>query len=91
LPATIWTFDVRSWSGDIHVDDSDGVVVDGAFVEAAEATERLARTEWLALAAAYLRGAAPPGSFFAERWHAEGGARSRESRYSVNVCSPSRR
>jgi 8-oxo-dGTP diphosphatase len=72
--ATIWTFDVRSWSGDVDVDDPDRVVVDAAFVEAAEAAERLARTEWLARAAAYLRGAVAPGSFFAERWHAEGGA-----------------
>jgi ADP-ribose pyrophosphatase YjhB (NUDIX family) len=70
--ATIWSFEVRSWSGEIHVDDPDGVVVDAAFVDREEAVARLERTEWLSLAAGYLRGDVPRGSFHVERWLADG-------------------
>lgn len=70
--ATVWTFEVDSWFGELRVDDPDGVVVDAAFVQAREAADRLARTEWLELAAGYLRGDIRRGSFHVERWHADG-------------------
>jgi 8-oxo-dGTP diphosphatase len=71
--ATVWAFEIASWSGDLHVDDPDGVVVDAEFVEADEAAARLAETEWLADAAAYVRGEMAPGTFYVERWLADGG------------------
>ena len=70
--ATIWCFEVDSWAGAIHVDDPDGVVVDAAFVRVEEAIERLHVTEWLSLAAGYLRDDVPPGSFHVERWLPDG-------------------
>jgi 8-oxo-dGTP diphosphatase len=71
--ATVWAFDIASWSGILDVDDPDGVVVEAAFVEVDEAAARLAETEWLSVAAAYVRGQVAPGSFYAERWLADGG------------------
>ena len=70
--ATVWAFEVASWTGSLHVGDPDRVVVDAAFVEVDEAVQRLAATEWLSAAARYLRGEVSPGSFSLERWHADG-------------------
>ena len=70
--ATIWTFEVASWAGDVRVDDPDGVVVDAVFVDVEDAVRRLEATAWLARAAGYLRGEVRPGSFHAERWQLDG-------------------
>lgn len=72
--ATVWTFEVASWSGELRVDDPDGVVSEAAFVDVREASKRLEATPWLAVAAVYLRGEVEPGSFRAVRWHADGRA-----------------
>ena len=70
--ATIWTFEVASWTGEVRVDDPDRVVVDAVFVHVDDAARRLAATAWLARAAGYLRGEVRPGSFHAERWQLDG-------------------
>ncbi|HXG76094.1 MAG TPA: NUDIX domain-containing protein [Gaiellaceae bacterium] len=69
---TVFTFEVDSWSGDLDVDDPDGVVFDAAFVALDDAVERLAETEWLSLAARYLRGEISPGSYHVKRRLADG-------------------
>ena len=70
--ATVWTFEVASWTGELVVDDPDGVVLEAAFLSVQEAVGRLGRTAWLSLAAAYLEGRVEPGSFHVERWDAAG-------------------
>jgi ADP-ribose pyrophosphatase YjhB (NUDIX family) len=69
---TVWLFDVDSFDGEIRADDPDGVVHDACFVEVAVAAQRLRRTPWLELPAAYLEGLVEPGSLHFERWEADG-------------------
>jgi ADP-ribose pyrophosphatase YjhB (NUDIX family) len=71
--ATVWTFDVDSWSGELGARDPDGFVKEARFVPLAEAVERLRRTHWLELAADYLEGRVEPGSLHFERWHDDAG------------------
>ncbi len=70
--ATVWVFEVERWSGEIAARDPDGFVLDAEFVPVAEAAERLGRTQWLELAAAYLRGEVEPASLYLERLHLDG-------------------
>ena len=70
--ATIWTFEVGSWEGDVRARDPDGVVLEAVFVPRTEAVERLATVWWHTSSVAYLRGEIEPGSLVLERWHADG-------------------
>lgn len=46
---TARVFEAESWSGDLHVDDPDGVVVDAAFIDLAKCDDQLARSpRWVA-------------------------------------------
>lgn len=70
--ATVWTFDVHAWTGELASRDPDGVVTDARFVATPEAIERLTRLEWQRTTVAYLRGELEPGTLVLERWHADG-------------------
>jgi 8-oxo-dGTP diphosphatase len=66
--ATVWTFEVDRWSGDLGSQDRDGFVKEARLLPVSEAVERLRRTHWLELAADYLEGRIEPGSLRFERW-----------------------
>jgi 8-oxo-dGTP diphosphatase len=70
--ATVWVFEVESWSGEIRAQDPDGFVLEAALVPVGEACARLRRTHWLELPADYLEGRVERGSTHFERWHADG-------------------
>jgi len=70
--ATVWTFDVDSWSGEPGAQDPDGFVSEARLVPVSEAVTRLRRTHWLELAADYLEGRVAPGSLHFERWNEHG-------------------
>ena len=70
--ATVWTWDVAHWEGELAVDDPDGLVLEAAWVPLAEATERLDLVSWQPLTARYLRGELEPKSFWLRRVHEDG-------------------
>lgn len=70
--ATVWVFEVETWSGELAPRDPDGFVKEAHFVPLAQAVKRLRRTSWLELSADYLEGRVPPGSLHFERWHEDG-------------------
>lgn len=70
--ATVWTFDVGCWQGELAPQDPDGLVLDAAFVPLDDAIARLGELEWQSATVAYLRGELAPGSLVLERWHADG-------------------
>jgi 8-oxo-dGTP diphosphatase len=70
--ATVWTFDVEAWSGELAPRDPDGHVSEAAWVPLAEAAERIRHVPWLALTSAYLRGELEAGSVHCLRWHGDG-------------------
>jgi 8-oxo-dGTP diphosphatase len=70
--ATVWTFEIRAWRGDVGARDPDGVVIEASFVPRAEAIARLEAVWWHAATVRYLRGEMAPGSVVLERWHADG-------------------
>lgn len=70
--ATVWTFEVDRWQGEISPDDPDKVVADARFVTLEEAIAHLEKLEWQAATVAYLRGELEPGSLVLRRWHADG-------------------
>jgi 8-oxo-dGTP diphosphatase len=70
--ATIWTFEVDTWRGELAPADPDGFVFEARFVPLAEAMERLAEVPWHGYTVRYLRGEVEPGSLHVERWHADG-------------------
>jgi 8-oxo-dGTP diphosphatase len=70
--ATIWTWDVAGWRGEIAVDDPDGFVFDAAWVPLDEAAARLDRISWQPLTARYLRGELEPRPVWLRRVHEDG-------------------
>lgn len=70
--ATVWTFEIRDWRGDVEVRDPDGVVLEAVFVARDEAIARLETVSWHALTVRYLRGEIDPGSVVLQRWHRDG-------------------
>jgi 8-oxo-dGTP diphosphatase len=65
--ATVWTFEVSKWQGELAIDDPDGYVSEIAWVPMAEALERLERISWHRLTARYLRGELEPRSLWLRR------------------------
>ena len=70
--ATIFTFEVESWRGEVRTQDPDGVVLRASFVPRAEAIARLDAVWWHGVTARYLRGDLAQGSVVLQRWHADG-------------------
>jgi len=70
--ATIFTFEVEAWRGNVRAGDPDGVVLHASFVPRAEGIARLDAVWWHGVTARYLRGELAPGSVVLQRWHADG-------------------
>lgn len=70
--ATIWTFEVDVWRGELGPDDPDGHVSEAQFVPVADAAELIRGIPWLAVTSAYLRGELEEGSVHCERWLEDG-------------------
>jgi 8-oxo-dGTP diphosphatase len=70
--ATVWTFDVEAWEGEIAVADPDGLVLEAAWVPVVEACRRLELTAWHRLTASYLRGDLERRSLWFRRVHPDG-------------------
>jgi 8-oxo-dGTP diphosphatase len=71
--ATVWTFEIGSWWGEVGPRDPDGLVREARFVPLDEATRRLEAVPWHELTVGYVRGELEPGSVHLRRWHADGG------------------
>ena len=69
--ATVWTFDVAAWDGDVVPSDPDGFVSEARFMALDEALRHLERISWQALTVRYLRGELDPGSLCLLRRHAD--------------------
>ncbi|HZS30638.1 MAG TPA: NUDIX domain-containing protein [Gaiellaceae bacterium] len=70
--ATIWTWDVAAWRGEIAVDDPDGFVHEAAWVPLDEAAARLDLISWQPLTARHLRGELPEKPVWLRRVHEDG-------------------
>jgi 8-oxo-dGTP diphosphatase len=70
--ATVWTYDVAAWEGDLMVADPDGFVREVAWVPFAEACARLALISWHPLTERYLRGRLEPRPLWFRRVHPDG-------------------
>jgi 8-oxo-dGTP diphosphatase len=70
--ATVWTWDVAAWEGEVAPADPDGFVLEAAFVPLAEALDGLAAVAWHPLTVRYLRGDLPPGSLWLRRVETDG-------------------
>ena len=70
--ATVWTFDVPAWEGEIAVADPDGLVHEAAWVPLAEACRRLDLISWQPLTARYLRGDLERRPLWLRRVHPDG-------------------
>jgi 8-oxo-dGTP diphosphatase len=70
--ATVWTWEVASWRGEIAVADPDGFVLDAAWVPLEDATARLDLVSWQPLTARYLRGTLDDRPLWARRVHEDG-------------------
>ena len=71
--ATVFTWDVATWEGQLSPDDSDRFVHDVAFVPLADAVRHLEAITWHELTARYLRGELAAGLWL-RRVHADGRA-----------------
>lgn len=70
--ATVWTFDVAAWEGEIAVADPDGFVHEAAWVPLGEACARLDLISWQPLTARYLRGTLERRPLWLRRVHPDG-------------------
>ena len=70
--ATVWTWEVARWEGEIAVDDPDGLVLGAAWVPLDEACRRLDLISWQPLTARYLRGQLEPRPLWFRRVHPDG-------------------
>jgi 8-oxo-dGTP diphosphatase len=70
--ATVWTWDVASWRGDLSADDPDGFVLEAMWVPLDEAAARLDLISWQPLTAGYLRGDLEERSVWLRRVHEDG-------------------
>jgi len=70
--ATVWTFEVDSWNGDLEPRDPDGFVVDASFMSSPDAITHLQKLEWQSVTVGYLRGEIEMGSLHLQRWHEDG-------------------
>jgi 8-oxo-dGTP diphosphatase len=67
--ATVWTWEVARWEGEMAANDPDGLVLGAGWIQLEAAIERLERISWQPLTARYLRGELEPGSFWLRRVH----------------------
>jgi len=70
--ATVWTFEVKGWSGELDPRDPDGSVSEARFVPIPDAVTQLEKLEWQLVTARYLRGEIEAGSLYLQRWHEDG-------------------
>ena len=70
--ATVWTWEVAAWEGEIGVQDPDGYVVEARWMPLREAISHLEQISWQPLTARYLRGELEPGSLWLQRVHEDG-------------------
>jgi 8-oxo-dGTP diphosphatase len=70
--ATVWTWDVAAWEGEVSPADPDGFVREAAFMPLAQALEHLRAISWQPLTVRYLCGDLPRGSVWLRRVHADG-------------------
>jgi hypothetical protein len=70
--ATVWTFEVESWSGELDPRDPDGLVGDARYVPVPDAIAQLEKNPWQSVTVDYLRGDIAAGSLHLQRWHADG-------------------
>jgi 8-oxo-dGTP diphosphatase len=70
--ATVWTWDVAEWEGDVEPADPDGLVVEARWMPVSEAVGHLEQISWQPLTVRYLRGELEPGSLWLRRVHADG-------------------
>ena len=70
--ATVWTWEIAAWEGEVAPADPDGFVSEAAWVPAGEAIARLERISWHGLTARYLRGELASGSLSLRRVHSDG-------------------
>jgi 8-oxo-dGTP diphosphatase len=70
--ATIWTWEVAAWRGEIAVDDPDGFVREAAWVRLEDAIARLELISWQPLTARHLRGELPQQPLWRRRVHEDG-------------------
>jgi 8-oxo-dGTP diphosphatase len=70
--ATVWTWEVASWRGEINAADPDGFVREAAWVALDEAAARLDLISWQLLTARYLRGELDSRPLWLRRVHEDG-------------------
>jgi 8-oxo-dGTP diphosphatase len=70
--ATVWTWDVAAWTGELSVNDPDGIVLEAAWMPLSEALPLLEQISWQPLTVRYLRGELEPGSLWFRRVHTDG-------------------
>ena len=70
--ATVWTWEVERWRGELAPRDPDGYVREAAWVPLADAIARLELISWQPLTARYLRGELAPGSVWLRRVYEDG-------------------
>lgn len=70
--ATVWTWDVVGWEGEIQPQDPDGFVLEAAWLPLADAVAHLAQISWHPLTVRYLGGELEPGSLWLRRVHEDG-------------------
>jgi len=70
--ATVWTWDVTAWEGDVEPADPDGFVLEAAWLPLEEAVAHLEQISWQPLTVRYLRGELDRGSLWLRRVHEDG-------------------
>jgi ADP-ribose pyrophosphatase YjhB (NUDIX family) len=70
--ATVWTFEIAAWEGEIAVADPDGFVLEATWVPFVEACTRLELLSWHPLTARYLRGDLERRPLWFRRVHPDG-------------------
>lgn len=70
--ATVWTWDVAAWEGEVAPSDPDGFVRDAAFVPLARAVEYLRAISWHPLTVRYLLGDLARASLWLRRVQVDG-------------------
>jgi 8-oxo-dGTP diphosphatase len=70
--ATVWTFDVDAWEGELAPADPDGYVLEAAWVPIREACRRLSLISWHELTVRYLEGSLESRPLWLRRVHEDG-------------------
>ena len=70
--ATVWTWDVAAWAGELRPADPDGLVVEAAWMPVDQAVDHLTRISWQSLTVRHLRGELERGSVWLRRVQPDG-------------------